>query len=240
MNLIIDIGNTRTKLAVFEDNKLVENIVCDFDQTLNQLVVLEHKYKITLGILSSVVHLKSDFVKKVKKITQFLELTSSTKVPFQNLYKTPTTLGLDRIALVSAAVNEFPNKNCLIIDAGTCITYDFIDSSNNYHGGAISPGLTMRYNSLNDYTSKLPKLSFSDDFELVGYDTKSSIHSGVLNGIIYEIDGVINQYKSQYQDLTIVLTGGDVNFLSKQLKNSIFANQNFLLIGLNTILNFNN
>ena len=155
------------------------------------------------------------------------------------MYKTPTTLGVDRLALVSASVNKFSSKNVLIIDAGTCITYDFIDNKNNYLGGAISPGVYTRYKSLNNLTAKLPLLKPRTVKNITGNSTKQSIHSGVINGVLFEIEGVIKNYNTKYEDLTVILTGGDSKFLSKQLKNSIFANSNFLLEGLNYILEFN-
>ena len=147
---------------------------------------------------------------------------------------------MDRIALVAAAVTNFPEKNTLIIDAGTCITYDFINFKGVYKGGSISPGLEMRYKALNIFTENLPLLGLNDDFdEFIGTSTETSIHSGVQHGMINEIKGVIEQYRKKNKDLTIVLTGGDVNFLSNRLKNGIFANPNFLIEGLNTILTHN-
>jgi type III pantothenate kinase len=160
-------------------------------------------------------------------------------VPFLNLYATPSTLGIDRIALVAASVNGFPDKNVLIIDAGTCITFDFITNKNQYLGGAISPGIRMRYKALQNQTANLPLLETNMPENIIGDSTASSIHSGVINGVLNEIDGNIEAYKSNYEDFTTILTGGDANFLSKQLKSSIFANSNFLLEGLNFILQYN-
>lgn len=240
MNLIIDIGNTRVKIAVFEQEEIVEQSVFKIEELLQKIHSLQLKYSIQKGIVSSVVDLSNTIIDKLSKEMNFLLLSNTINVPFKNNYKTPKTLGLDRIALVAGAIKKYPKRNCLIIDAGTCVTYDFLDEQGVYHGGAISPGLKMRYNSLFDYTSKLPKLSLNTPNAIIGSDTESSIHSGVVNGIVFEIDGVINQYKYEYQDLTVVLTGGDNNFLSKQLKNSIFATQNLVLEGLNIILNFNN
>ena len=141
--------------------------------------------------------------------------------------------------MISAAVNQYPNKNVLVIDAGTCVTFDVVNSKKEYLGGAISLGLKMRFKSLNTFTSKLPLLESSYPKHFIGNSTNSSIQSGVVNGICNEIDGVINQYKEQFRDLTVVLTGGDTYFLAKQLKSSIFANPNFILEGLNTILIYN-
>ncbi|MFT7498501.1 MAG: type III pantothenate kinase, partial [Porticoccaceae bacterium] len=145
----------------------------------------------------------------------------------------------DRIALASASVFKFPNKNVLVIDAGTCITYDFIDKKGVYYGGAIAPGIEMRYKSLYTFTDKLPLLDVTDPKQLTGNSTEESIHSGIVNGILSEIEGMIDRYKEKNKELTVVLTGGDTNFLAKRLKNSIFANPNFLLEGLNNILNYN-
>jgi type III pantothenate kinase len=160
-------------------------------------------------------------------------------MPFINSYATPKTLGVDRIALVSASVDQFPDNNVLIIDAGTCITYDFITDENVYLGGAISPGIRLRYKALNNLTANLPLLETNQPKSIIGDSTEESIHSGVVNGVIKEIDGLIEYYKENHQDLTVILTGGDANFLSNQLKNSIFANSNFLLEGLNFLLDYN-
>ena len=164
---------------------------------------------------------------------------NTTNLPFKNLYSTPKTLGIDRIALVCASVGEFPDNNVLIIDAGTCITYDFINSKNEYLGGAISPGVRMRYKAMHNQTANLPLLTTEVPKQIIGDSTANSMHSGVVNGVLNEIDGTISQYKEKYQDLTVILTGGDAKMLSKQLKSSIFANSNFLLEGLNFILQFN-
>lgn len=239
-NLVVDIGNTKVKAAVFELDKLLESVSFDEKDFEKNTQNIFNKHKIDACILSSVKESNRKVVGKLSEIPHFIQLNHTTKVPFTNLYSTPKTLGIDRIALVSGASQEFSNQNVLIIDAGTCITYDFLNSKNEYLGGAISPGIHIRYNSLHDYTSKLPKLSVSEDYELTGDSTSQAIHSGIINGVIQEIEGVINQYKAKYGHLTVVLTGGDTKFLSKQLKNSIFANQNFLLYGLNQILTFNN
>jgi type III pantothenate kinase len=239
MNLIIDAGNTRVKAAVFEQSTLVEVLVIDRNFFLSEIKKILKKHKISFGILSSVSFIPEKKVEKLKYLLNLVVLSSSTKVPFINLYETPITLGVDRIALVSGAVKKFPNKNILIIDAGTCITFDFVNDKSAYFGGAISPGIEMRYKSLHAFTNKLPILEKNYPKNFIGKNTKESINSGIVNGVTQEIKGVINQYKKKYKDLTVVLTGGDTNFLAKQLKSSIFAHQNFLLEGLNEILIFN-
>lgn len=240
MNLIIDIGNTQVKAAVFELDRIELSVSFDENHFLKHLKEILKNHKITQCILSSVKEMNQEYIDELHKIPFFIRLDCFTKVPFKNLYATPKTLGVDRIALVAASVSLYPLKNSLIIDAGTCITYDFINSKNEYLGGSISPGIDMRYKSLCDYTSKLPKLEKGNTFNLIGTSTSESIHSGVINGIVNEIKCVVDQYEQDFYDLTVVLTGGDTKFLSKQLKNGIFANQNFLLHGLNKILTFNN
>ena len=145
----------------------------------------------------------------------------------------------DRIGLVSAAFFKFPNENSLVVDIGTCITYDFIDSKNIYHGGAISPGINMRYKSLNKFTSNLPLLEFDNVEKLIGSSTEESIHIGVYNGIIGEINEYINRLEKKYLKLNVIITGGDSTFLLNKIKNAIFADQDFLAIGLNNILKHN-
>ena len=168
-----------------------------------------------------------------------MRLNHESELPFENGYATPTTLGVDRIALAAASVYKFSDKNVLVIDAGTCITYDFIDKKRVYYGGAIAPGIEMRYKSLYTFTDKLPLLDVTYPKQLIGDSTEESMHSGIVNGVLMEIEGAIERYKEKNEELTVVLTGGDTNFLAKRLKNSIFANPNFLLEGLNNILNYN-
>jgi type III pantothenate kinase len=239
MNLAIDIGNTRVKAAVFEGDKLTELFVFDKKIIISQIRKIIKKHPISLGIMSNVGSVSAKKMAQLKKSFDFMVVSASLKVPFTNLYKTPKTLGVDRIALVAGAVKQFPNKNVLIIDAGTCITFDFIDSKASYLGGAISPGINMRFKALNKFTANLPLITTLQLDDFIGKNTEESIISGVLNGVQNEINGIIEAYREKYFHLTVVLTGGDTNFLSKQLKSSIFANQNFLLQGLNEILKFN-
>jgi len=240
MNLVIDVGNTFVKLAVFNEREIVFIKRIEVLNIRESIIQLKKKYKkIDNAIISSVGKLESGDIEYIDKHFNLLVLNAKTKLPFLNKYKTPNTLGIDRIALVSASVNEFPKNNTLIIDAGTCITYDFVTSKNEYLGGAISPGIRMRYKSLNNLTANLPLLKTETPNSIIGISTNESIHSGVVNGVLNEIDGVISGYKLKFSDLTVILTGGDANFLSKQLKSSIFANSNFLLEGLNYILQFN-
>ena len=240
MNLIVDVGNTYVKFAVFENENLLRKISFELSEFQKQYKALKLEFpKIESAIMSSVGRLSKQQIDLIENDMRVYELNSKTILPFKNLYATPETLGVDRIALVSASVSQFPDKNVLIIDAGTCITYDFITDKNDYLGGAISPGIRLRYKSLNNLTANLPLLETNKPDKIIGDSTESSIHSGVVFGVIKEMDGVITHYYDNYTDLTVILTGGDANFLSNQLKNSIFANPNFLLEGLNFILDYN-
>ncbi|WP_304145210.1 MULTISPECIES: type III pantothenate kinase [Mesoflavibacter] len=237
MNLVIDVGNTSVKLAVFKDALLFKKEVVMIQDLLETISKIKEENKtIKNVIVSSVGNLDKEVLEYLDNNFQVLFLSHQTKLPFKNLYETPNTLGIDRIALIAASVDRYSEKNVLVIDAGTCITYDFINKENEYLGGAISPGIRMRYKALYNQTAKLPLLDTEAPENLIGNSTITSINSGVVNGLVNEIDGVIAQYKEKYNDLTIILTGGDANFLSKQLKSSIFANSNFLLQGLNFIL----
>ena len=238
VNLIIDTGNTRTKMAVFKQDSLIHLEIVSAKKILDASEKILEKYKIEHIIISSVAKLEKRVVSFLGKRARMVILNSKTKIPFKNLYKTPTTLGVDRIALMAGAVKKYPSKNVLVIDAGTCITYDFISEKTAYYGGAIAPGLQMKYNAMHQFTENLPLLKPKATIKL-GNTTKNAMHQGVMNGTVLEIDGIINQYKKKYENLTIVLTGGDTKLLAKLVKSSIFANPNFLLEGLNHILNYN-
>ena len=236
MLLTIDVGNSRIKVAVFEHNKQVDFFIFETNEALKNFENIFQKYSnLQKIILSSVGKLDEEVVNFIKSQFQTEIIDHKSKFPFTNLYATPETLGIDRMVLAAGATLIYPNQNKLIIDAGTCITYDFVNAENQYLGGAISPGIKIRYKSLNNYTSKLPLLTLSEDFEIIGNSTKSAIHSGVINGVIFEIEGFISQYSLKNQDLTIILTGGDAEFLAKRLKSTIFANSNFLLESLNLL-----
>ena len=240
MNLIVDVGNTRVKFAVFQENKLSWKTSCKHKKFQEKYKDVTKKYpEIEQAIISSVGKLKTKDFKTIDKELKVLILDSETKVPFDNKYGTPKTLGVDRIALVSSSVFHHPDVNALIIDAGTCITYDFVTKENVYLGGAISPGIRLRYRVLNDFTANLPLLEPEIPENEIGDTTDNSIHSGVMLGVVHELDGVINSYLRKYTDLTVILTGGDAKILSKQLKSSIFSTSDFLLEGLNYILDFN-
>lgn len=237
MNLIIDIGNSAIKTAIYKGQTyLTDNVYREIG--LEEVITgYKGKYDLKNCILSSVT--KTVTVKNHKKwFENFIILNHSTPIPFINKYATPDTLGVDRIALVSAAAIAYPKQNVLVIDTGTCITYDIINKNNEYLGGGISPGISIRYRGVNHYTANLPLLQPKDS-QLIGDSTETAIHSGIVNGLRAELDGIIAQYHKKFRNLTVVLTGGDAIFLAKKLKSSIFAKPNFLLAGLNSILIFN-
>ena len=239
MLLAIDIGNSYIKCAVFEQNTLLSKFVFKQDEAqINFELILKKHQKISKGVISSVANLNESTFFYLKERIEILEISNKTSFPFSNNYTTKETLGIDRLVLSAGAVLSFKNQNRLIIDAGTCITYDYVDSKNVYQGGAISPGLSLRYKSLNNYTAKLPLLENRDINFLIGKSTSESIYSGVINGVVNEIDGFIAQYKELNKDLTIILTGGDAVFLAKSIKNTIFADSNFLLESLNNLYTY--
>ena len=241
MNLVIDIGNTFIKLAVFQKNALLEKVLVekqDFAQGLQNIFKTYHK--INTAILSSVAETEIPWPKSLKRSPEVMMLKQDTQMPFVNKYTSPHSLGNDRKALVAAAAQQYPHRHVLVIDAGTCITYDFKNDRNEYLGGGISPGLQMRYNSMHHFTARLPQLKPTPMVNLIGDSTENSMHSGVILGMSREIEGIIADYEREYKALKIIFTGGDAHFLSLQLKNTIFASSNFLVEGLNHILEFNN
>jgi len=240
MNLVIDAGNTLIKTSVYRAG--VELFYEQFklpDFVFKIKSIFDKFPNITHAILSSVGALDKKDIAVVGLFCKVHQLTSKSKTPFKNSYATPDTLGVDRIALATAAFYHNPKGNTLVIDAGTCVTFDMVNDYGEYLGGASSPGLQMRYNALHEQTSKLPLLKPEELMDFIGNTTNSSIHSGVINGISSEIDAVIDQYSQRFEDLTVILTGGDALFLSKRTKNTIFANLKFLLEGLNYLLEYN-
>jgi type III pantothenate kinase len=240
VNLTIDIGNTVTKIAVFNKNQLTE-IFYDRNGSLDTLPEIGDKYGIENGIVAAVKDIGANARKQIEKCRfPVLWLTQETKLPVVNLYQTPQTLGYDRIAAVVGANDRFPGKNILVIDAGTAITYEFIDAESQYHGGNISPGLQMRFQALHHCTGRLPLIQRQGEVALVSKNTETAIRSGVVKGIEYEIMGYISAFKEKYPDLLIFLTGGEVFSFDTRLKNIIFADKFLVLKGLNRILNYNN
>lgn len=240
MNLIIDIGNTKIKAAVFEQDTLKLKEVINYDDWQIAIEsILKKNATIQNIVVSSVSKIGKEAFSFLNSNYNLFFISRDMKFPFVNLYETPNTLGIDRMVLATGAVLRFPKTNRLVVDAGTCVTYDFIDENDNYLGGAISPGIRLRYEALHNYTAKLPLLTKENTSSSTGKSTEQSIHSGVVNGLTFELEGFINSYSENNKNFIIILTGGDADFLAKRLKNTIFANSNFLLESLNQLFQYN-
>jgi type III pantothenate kinase len=240
MKLVLDIGNTLGKLVVYDQEDEVFKTQFELGEMYATLIELFLNFpEITQAILCSVVSIEPQIQLFLKEKTILLKVNSQLKLPFENRYETPETLGADRIGLVAAAVFKYPGKNCLVVDAGSCVTYDFISSDGIYRGGAISPGIQMRFKAMHEHTNKLPFVTLKEEFIAIGANTQNSILAGAVNGLVFEIEGWQSSLERTYEDLTLILTGGDAQFLSKRLKNTIFAHSNFLVQGLRQLLDYN-
>jgi type III pantothenate kinase len=239
MDLILDFGNTNRKFAVFGENRL--KLLEIFPEVSLATVrgFMEHHPGISRCILSSVIRHPSSIARHLSSRCSFIEMSDLTPVPITVRYKSRRTLGNDRLAAAVAAANLFPEKDVLVINAGTCITYDFVSAAREYLGGGISPGITMRFRALHTFTGKLPLITFRDSGILTGRDTEGSILSGVLTGATAEIEGIAGRYRSKYPGLQVILSGGDHKYFDKRLKISIFALPNIVIHGLHQILAFN-
>ena len=256
MNLVVDIGNSLLKAALFnKKNEIVFVNTFEVKSLITSIKVftdfiddISGRFSVQQAIVSSVVKDLEGIFDYLQKIyTQVIILDHSTPLPVQIHYKTPETLGKDRIAAAVGALYIFPENNCLVIDSGTCITYELITREGKYLGGNISPGPSLRFRAMNNFTSKLPLLNPDNDTvskvfdknELVGSNTEKALITGVFFGILYEIKGMIGAYKSKYPDLKVIITGGYTSLFERPLKNEIFADSNIVLKGLNEILKFN-
>lgn len=239
VNLIIEQGNTSTKVAIYAEGNLKASFVYKtFDKS--KLKPLFDVYSLDKGIYSTVADVDEDLIVYLKdRLSCFIYFDNDVRLPITIKYKTPHTLGKDRIAAVVGAYYLQPNRNILIIDAGTCITYELLEASGSYLGGNISPGMTTRFKALNDYTKKLPLVNEREEVPCWGTCTEDAIRAGVVNGIVFEMDGYIDKAKELYSDVLVFLTGGHSFYFESRLKNSIFADINLVLTGLNRILEYN-
>lgn len=238
MYLTIDLGNTAAKVIVYENNAV--RLKKKFSRLSRlDLIPLYNRFPIQGSILSSVVQTPVSLLNFLKRQRNFLQVAATLKFPFKIQYKTPESLGNDRLAAVAGAYAMFPSENVLVIDAGTCIKFDFISRAKEYKGGSISPGMEMRFKSLPQFTDRLPLVRPSNVVELNGRSTRDSILSGVMLGIRLEMEGRIQQYQKKYKNLKIVMTGGDAPRFAGQLNLPIFAAPDLVNSGLNEILNFN-
>jgi type III pantothenate kinase len=240
MKQVLDLGNTNKKICVFQQGRLV-HLEISVQLSLRTLkeVVSNHP-QITDGIMASVVTIPAYLKNFLEEhLSRFIELNNRTPVPIVNKYKTPGRLGKDRLACAVAGTSMFSGFPVLVINAGTCITYDFVNAGGEYLGGGISPGLRMRFRALHTFTEKLPLVDLAENVPLIGDDTEDSIASGVVNGVVEEIKGVVRLYRQQYPNLQVVLSGGDAEYLDKHMKIRIFAFPNIVLVGLYEILEYN-
>jgi len=241
MNLVLDLGNTFGKIAVCDGTRVIESAV--YPKITSKEISYFHTCYDNLkgAIVSSVVNHSREIVDYLENLfTVCIELNGSTPIPLTNKYKTPETLGYDRIAAAVGACTLFPRRNVLVIDAGTAITYDLVTDKGEFVGGNIAPGLEMRFKALNKFTGRLPLLEpESKDINLIGESTSEAIQSGIINGILFEIEGFISSIMKEYSKLKVIITGGDAKYFEKKLKSSIFVNLNLNLIGLNRILDYN-
>ncbi|MCM1107716.1 MAG: type III pantothenate kinase [Clostridium sp.] len=240
MNLVIDIGNTRAKLVAFEGCEPVEEVRTS-NTTLEALPAFLHKHTFSHGILGSVIDIMPEAARQLDAIPfPMLRLDWQTPIPIRNGYATPQRLGADRLAAAVGAYSQRPGNDILIIDAGTCITYDFIDAGGCYRGGNIAPGLHMRLKALHAYTAKLPLVEAQGEVPMIGRDTETAIRSGVIEGMRFEMEGYIRHFKEKYPRLLIFLTGGDYINFDSTIKSIIFVDNFIVPKGLNCILRFNN
>lgn len=228
MNLVIDIGNTLVKYGVFEGKELKEHGELTEAELENVLSIYINANK----IVSS--------VRKENAIDGIDRLTYETPLPISIEYGTPNTLGVDRIAAACGASSLYPKQNCLIIDLGTCITIDFLSIVGTFKGGVISPGMKMRWKAMHHFTGKLPLANLDEEVKHEAQSTNQALYSGVILGIIGELNSAIEYYQGKYADCKVILCGGDATYFESKLKQSIFAQPFLLLHGLNAICEYNN
>ncbi|MDR2971220.1 MAG: type III pantothenate kinase [Bacteroidales bacterium] len=239
MNLVIDIGNTLQKIAIFNNDEIIYAKSMPFISNDILLFILK-QFSIKFSIISSVSELSEQVVDFLNLNTKLIHYSYQTKLPITILYRSIETLGLDRIANAVGAAALFPSKNVLAVQAGTCLVFDFVNERSEYLGGSISPGLRMRFETLHEKTKNLPHLEENDTLlPFLGTNTNESVLSGVVIGMCHEIDGFIDDYKANYENTNVIFTGGDFAFFQKSIKNTIFAAPNLVLKGLNEIIKYN-
>jgi type III pantothenate kinase len=238
MNVIYDIGNTANKLAVYDGDKKILSFRTK-DLTCDQIREKAAPFRLDKMIICSVRELPEFLYDLMSVDIPFVHiLTNKSKLPFRSEYKSPETLGPDRLAGVAGAFLHFPGEEILIIDAGTAITYDLL-SGNTYKGGTISPGLTLRFRALHKFTAKLPLETVSEEYTLPGKNTSDAIRGGVITGVIYEINEYIRTFKKEHKKLKVIITGGDSQFLKEKIRYRTISMPDLVMDGLNYILEYN-
>ncbi|MFA7116191.1 MAG: type III pantothenate kinase [Bacteroidales bacterium] len=236
MNLLIDIGNTAIKLALAENNIITKIYRSNTNSLFTFVENIVKNNSLDIIALSSVKDIDNILFKLLEENSnKFLKVDNNLNLPLKNKYKTPKTLGVDRMCAVIGAYSLFPGENIMVIDIGTAITYDFINSKNEYMGGNISPGFNIRTKALNKYTDKLPLVNLTEDFLEIGDNTSDAIKSGIIIGIVNEIEG----YLKKYPKFKVIFTGGDAFYFAKKMKTCIFVVCNIVLNGLLKIIEIN-
>ncbi|MFM2284730.1 MAG: hypothetical protein RLZZ543_227 [Bacteroidota bacterium] len=239
VHLVLDIGNTALKAACFQGRTLLKASRTawtsseEVEENLLRMLALNPS-KVLISSVTGPKKEVDSFLKRAE--IPFSYLSFETEIPIRNKYETPETLGRDRLSNAVAAAAMFPAKPVVVIDAGTCIKFDFITRNNEYFGGSISPGIDMRFRALHEYTARLPLLSRAEMVYLIGKNTNESIHSGVINGALAEVKGILEQYQMTHKDLQVIITGGDYTLLERNLKTSVHSEPWLTLKGLNEIL----
>jgi type III pantothenate kinase len=241
VNITIDSGNSATKIGFFENGRLLKVVCADAPADIPEMLPADKNARVIISSVNTSIELLKNTLREYHKL---VILDHTTKVPVRNLYETPHTLGMDRLAAVIGAKYYFEEEACLIIDAGSCITYDLVDKNNNYLGGSISPGISIRFKSLHSFTARLPLMSLTDyesldNVDLTGKNTREAILSGVLKGIAAELNGIIGEYQATHPDIRILICGGDANYFESKIKQPIFAIPELVHWGLNRILEYN-
>lgn len=235
MNLVVDSGNTRFKVGVFDGSDLVLKEHFVHPEELKEFMI---KNSFAHVLVSSVNHDPQEILTWSSTQGKKIVLTSSLKFPIVVSYATPDTLGVDRIAAACGAFELFPEQDCLVIDVGTCINYEFISRNKTYQGGGISPGIAMRFEALHTFTARLPFIKQKNKTKLIGDSTESCMQSGVMNGVIAEVNGIMEEYMTLFPGVRVILCGGDHSFFEKRLKHPIFVAPDLVLSGLNSILRY--
>ncbi|MFP5041882.1 type III pantothenate kinase [Parasediminibacterium sp. JCM 36343] len=239
ITVCFDFGNTRLKCAVF-DNDILKKVEVLKDDSPATIEYLLHQYKPDASILSSVIKHEPAIEDLLAAKTTFHKLNHASKLPLTTPVAKPETIGADRLAICAAAVTLFPNQHCLSIGLGTCVTYNFTNKYHEFLGGSISPGLHMRFRAMHEQTAFLPLVKAQHNFPLVGYDTNTNLQSGVILGMSKEIDGIVEAYQEKYNNLQVLLTGGDMPFFTPHLRSKLLADPNLLYQGLYAISECNN
>lgn len=239
MIFCFDLGNSRLKCGVMQQGELLREIFFTEENLLEEVRVALGEYKPVASILSSVVDHPQALEDLLAAHTSFLKLHHTLHLPIQLVYEKPETLGVDRIALAAGAWSMFPGQHSLIIGTGSAITYNFVHKTGAFLGGGISPGIDMRFRALHAFTDKLPEIKQDAQYSFIGYNTKQSILSGVQEGALAEVEGMIAAYSRRYSNFNALLTGGNLDFFASRLKSKIFASPYLLYKGLNSIVERN-